>query len=384
MFPLRNLNRFFRKMVQQPGYACKVATKRLKASLDYHLGNGRSSPPEAITLFFTHRCNLRCKMCGQWGESGVTKQMTHSEIQQELTLEQLQALIDEVAPHKPNFTLFGGEPLLFTPCIDVIKYLKQKNLHCLMITNGSMVGMYASPLVEAPLDELNVSLDGGRELHNEIRGMPNLFEKITKGLKEVNRLKKEKGSKKPLINLQCTITKYNYLHLEQLIEVAKEIEADSLTFHNLIFLGEDLIEAQKVYDERLQCSSHEWEGFVFEPDIDPDILFDKIRAIKKHHYPFNVDFYPNLTKQSLREYYRNPSYLPSGYAPRCLSPWIAAYVFPNGDVKPCLNSSYAFGNITQINFSDIWNSEKALNYRKHLKQNKIFPVCVRCTELYRY
>ncbi|HOU36630.1 MAG TPA: hypothetical protein PK562_05095 [Candidatus Omnitrophota bacterium] len=64
MIPARNLGRFFYKAVRQPGYAFGVFSKRMIAWFYYWLGNGRSSMPEAVTLFLTHRCNLRCKMCG--------------------------------------------------------------------------------------------------------------------------------------------------------------------------------------------------------------------------------------------------------------------------------------------------------------------------------
>ena len=69
---------------------------------------------------------------------------------------------------------------------------------------------------------------------------------------------------------------------------------------------------------------------------------------------------------------------------RCLSPWIVAYVFPDGEVRPCLNFSYSFGNIRRERFSRIWNNAQAKLFRDTLKKNRIFPVCARCTELYRY
>jgi len=382
--PWRNLKRFFCKFFKQPLYALDVLTKRAKAYLFYTFKNGRSSNPEAITLFLTHCCNLQCKMCGQWGEGGVTKKMSAASIGQLLPLDLLKQLIDDVAFFKPNITLFGGEPLLYPECIELVRYIKAKNMHVLMITNGSILVKVAEQLIDAGLDELNVSLDGASKLHDQIRGMPGVFSIITDGLKLVNKYKKEKGFKKPLINLQCTITKYNYEHLEQLLSVAKEVEADSLTFHNLIFLDNNLIDKQKKYDEILQCSSADWKGFVFDPEIDPDKLFEKIKTIQSKNHGFSVDFYPNLSQQGLKEYYQNPSYLPQGYPRRCLSPWIVAYVFPDGEVRPCLNSSYSFGNITNSKFRDVWNKDAAVKYRKMLKQNKIFSVCVRCTELYRY
>jgi radical SAM protein with 4Fe4S-binding SPASM domain len=382
--PWRNFRRFLGKVFKQPLYTLEVLIKRGKAYLSYYGGNGRASFPEAITLFLTHRCNLRCKMCGQWGESGVTRKMPVEYIKQELTLGELKSFIDNVSFFKPNITLFGGEPLLHPSCIELIKCVKKRRMHCLMITNGFLLDDFAQEIVESGLDELNVSLDGGRDLHDQIRGMKGLFDKITAGLKEVSRIKKEKYAKRPIINLQCTITQYNYKYLEQLIEVAENVGADSLTYHNLIFLGAELIEKQKSYDRILNCSSKEWEGFVFKPQIEPDELYAEIRHILKGKYSFSVDFYPNLSLKGLREYYNKPSYAPLEYPRRCISPWMVAYVFPDGEVKPCLNFSYSYGNIKKEKFTNIWNNEKAVTFRKTLKESSIFPVCVRCTELYRY
>lgn len=253
-----------------------------------------------------------------------------------------------------------------------------------MITNGSLLENFAEGLVNAGLDELNLSLDGGRELHDQIRGMPGLFERIMKGLEKVNYYKAEKNSKKPFINLQCTITKYNYEHLKQLTEAAKTIKANSLTFHNLIFLNREALQKQESFDQALGFSSADWEGFVFEPGIDIKLLGQKRKEILFRKYDFNLDFYPNFSCQELKDYYTNPCYEPPGQNCRCLSPWLVTYVFPDGEVRPCLNFSYSYGNIKNNKFTEIWNSEKAIKYRRLLKENKIFPVCVRCTELYRY
>ena len=95
MVPWRNFKRFSNKVLKQPGYTAKVLTKRVKAFLYYYFCQGKSSYPEAITLFLTHRCNLRCKMCGQWGDSGVTKKMSHDSIKEELPFREYKKFIDE-------------------------------------------------------------------------------------------------------------------------------------------------------------------------------------------------------------------------------------------------------------------------------------------------
>lgn len=384
MIPLPNLKRFSYKAIREPAYAFKVFIKRFNAYYNYQFGKGKSRYPEAITIFLTHRCNLRCQMCGQWGQEGVSKRQSMQYIRNELLLDEMKSLIDDVSVFKPNITLFGGEPLLYSDCLGLIKYIKQKNMHCLVITNGYMLEDIAEEIVGSGLDELNVSLDGNAQLHDRIRGMPGLFEKIMRGLKQINHFKTQKNKNKPFVNLQCTITQYNYLYLEQLIEVAAKAGVSSLTFHNLIFTHQKILEQQEIYNRLLNCNSSDWEGFVFEPGLEPDLLYGKMQKILSKKYGFGIDFYPRFSFQGLREYYQNPAYLPLEYPARCLSPWMVAYIFPDGEVRPCLNFSYSFGNIKNNKFLKIWNNRQAVSFRRLLKKNRIFPVCVRCSELYRY
>ena len=367
-------------------YALGVFFRRLMAYFTFYaVADGGCFVPESITLFLTHRCNLRCKMCGQWGEAGVTKKENFQAFKEELSLEQYRKLLDDLAKvDRPSITLFGGEPLLYPACLDLVRYIKSKGIHCLMITNGSLLVDAAESLVEAGLDELNISLDGDGLLHDQIRGLPGLFEQIMNGIARVNVHKARLKRNKPLINLQCTITKYNYEHLEEMLFVADKAKANSLTFHNLIFLDRQALEKQKTFDQVLGSSSQDWEGFVFEPGIDPDVLWEKRKQILSKSHGFSVDFYPNFTRQELGKYYRDPCYQPTRQDHGCLSPWLVAYIFPDGEIRPCLNFSYSFGNIKKNRFLALWNGDRAKQFRIELRANKIFPVCARCTELYRY
>ena len=384
MIPWRNFRRFISKTVKQPGYALRVSIKRLEAQIYRAFACGSSAPPESVTLFLTHRCNLHCLMCGQWGEQGATKKQGQEYIRQEMALDELKKLIDDVCSFRPSITLFGGEPLLYPSCSQIIEYIKQKRLHCLMITNGSLLEEKAKELVSSGLDELNVSLDGSAQLHDRIRGMPGLFDKIMSGLRQVNYFKQQLGVIKPLINLQCTINQQNYMYLDQMPVVAAEAGASSLTFHNLIFIDRKTLDRQKEYDKLLDCASSAWEGFVIKPGIDPNVLYEKIKVILSGKYPFSADMYPNFSCSELNDYYNNPCYLPSGHKARCLSPWLVAYIFPDGGVRPCLNSDYSYGDIRKEGFRQVWNSKAAKKYRLLLKEKGILPVCARCTELYRY
>ena len=169
-----------------------------------------------------------------------------------------------------------------------------------------------------------------------------------------------------------------------MLEVAEETGADSLTFHNLIFVSMDMLEKQSVVDAQLGCSSDNWKGFNFEPSINPDVLYAKMKEILKADHRFSVDFYPHFSSIELREYYLSSIALSGNNHTRCISPWMTAYVFPDGELRPCLNFDYSFGNVKTSPLSQIWNSERAIQFRKTLKENGAFPACGRCTELYRY
>jgi len=361
-----------------------IVHKSLLAPMEYHLGDDcHASTIKQIDMKITHMCNLRCRMCYEWGETGHQRQVDRGK-PAVLPLDAVENLFDDCRGERTFYSLFGGEPLLHPAAVDLIGRIKAKGMHCLIITNGFLVKNLAERLVASGLDELNVSLDGDRDLHDDIRGMPGLFDAIMAGLQAVHEIKKRGRRKKPLVNLQCTITKYNYEHLEEMTRVAAAAGADSLTFHNLIFLDTTVLERQRSHDAELGCSSADWKGFVFEPGIDVDLLWQKMSEIRAGRYPFSVDFYPNFTHAELKEYYGNPGYAPAGTTGACMSPWIVGYVFPDGEVRPCLNSTYSYGNVKNAPFRAIWNSDKAVAYRHHLKKVRAFPVCARCTELYRY
>ncbi len=380
----QNIHRLLSKVAGQPAYAASVAWKRLLTGFFYVAGSGASLPPESVTLFLTHRCNLHCAMCGQWGDNGVTKLASGETLSQELDFGVLSGLIGQLSRFRPSITLFGGEPLLYKDCVQLVDVIKKKGMHCLMITNGTLLEAAAGGLVASGLDELNISIDGYGRLHDDIRGMPGLYERVRSGILAVQEQKRLRGARKPLVNIQCTINKANYRELEKMIGAAIDLGADSLTWHNLIFSTSGILDRQKEVDTALGADSSAWNGFLFESGIDPEELWGVICRLKRNRTALRRDVYPDFGRDDFLAYYRAPGSLTAGRRFRCLSPWLVAYVFPDGDVRPCLNSSYSFGNIREREFLSVWNSDKARTFRKLLRDRRVFPVCERCTELYRY
>ncbi len=387
MIPLRNIKRAITKAISQPGYGWLAFRRRLLSYLTYKLFNGYSAYPETISLFLTYRCNLRCKMCGQWGMVGSSRDYPYEMLKAQLSLHEIESLLDDVKSFKPNITLFGGEPLLYRQWPDIVRMTKERGMRCNIITNGVLLEDNAERMVELGVDEVIFSLDGPKEIHDEMRDSPNTFDRAYAGFKRLKDIKLLRGKKRPLVNISSTVFEVNYKRLPEVVRIAEEMGATSITFHHLIFIGkETYTEHNRLFQECFSSISPDWAGFMRDdlPRIDHETLLRKMREIKSMKSKVSISFYPNYTDEEVRRYYSSFDFIPLSYKNRCLSPWMVAYIFPDGSVRPCQSLNFSAGNIREASFRDIWNSERYRNFRQVVKEKKAFPVCVRCTEFYRF
>jgi len=387
MIQLRNLKRNLAKSITQPGYAWKAFTQRLLSYLTYTIHDGYSHYPETVDLFLTYRCNLRCEMCGQWGTAGTSREMPPEELKNELSFDEIDNVINDIKTFKPNVTLFGGEPLLYSDWEKVVSRVKEEGMRCNMITNGILLEKHADAIIKLGVDEIIFSLDGPREVHDEVRGAKGTFDRASKGLKLIRDIKKEYGTNKPVVNISSTIFEINYKRLDELISIAEELMATAITFHHLIFLSkEQYNQHNKIFKGYYGMVCNDWKGFVRDslPDINVDLLIQKKEEINRKNSKVKIAFYPNFTNEEIRRYYTEFDFTSSHYGKRCLSPWMVSYIFPDGTVRPCQSLNFSPGNVRKESFRDIWNNEQYLRFRKITKREKRYPVCTRCTELYRF
>lgn len=388
MLPVKNMARNLHKLTVQPGYAWRAAAKRFKSYLSYKFFDGYSAYPETISLFLNYRCNLRCPMCGQWGDVGAFKNFSAETVRSQLPVDDAISVVQDVRGFKPTITLFGGEPMMHTGWLKVLEAIKSAGLRCNMVTNGTLLGRCAEEVVELGLDEIVLSLDGPREIHDEMRGREGTFDLAMQGFEALNRAKRRRRHRKPVVQVNCTIYESNYRRLGELLPISEAIGARTVTFHHLLFLGADTVSRHNtMFEAQFGHRCQEWAGFVREtlPAINPERLLEEIEAIGRSRTAVRSNFYPNFTAEEIQRYYSDFEFTSSSYPNRCLSLWMAAYVFPNGDVRPYHSMDYSLGNIKEAGFKTIWNNEKFQAYRRFIKRHRRFPVCARgCTELYRY
>ena len=72
-----------------------------------------SSLPRNVTLHLTENCNLRCKMCYFWGETGTSSNNLSGKKPAVMDFELAKKIISELSSVTPFYILFGGEPLTY-------------------------------------------------------------------------------------------------------------------------------------------------------------------------------------------------------------------------------------------------------------------------------
>jgi len=326
-------------------------------------------------------------MCSQWGESGSSKYYTREMLYEQQLLDTLKSLIDDISKWKPTITLFGGEPLMYKGVFELVKHIKSRGIRCNMITNGVMLEHFAQNIIDSGVNEIIWSLDGPEDTHDQIRGRKGTFRRAVKGMNKIILMRDEASRKYPVININSTLFETNYLRMEETIKAAEDVGAATLTFHHLIFLGNEHYEKHnEVFNGYYGVSCTDWSGFLWDnlPKIEAEKLISEIRRIESQSYKTAVHFYPNLTDDEIMRYYTDFDFVPSTYRSRCLSPWMTAYVMPNGDVRACYLFNYSLGNIKERPFTKIWNDAQYKRFRRITKVEGLYPACQRCTELYRF
>ncbi len=389
MIPKKNLIRAIQKSVSQPLYASRNLIHRAKSALSYHIFNdGKSYCPETISLFLTYKCNLRCLMCGQWGENGAFNEFGKDILKQQLTLAEIKSIIDDIRGFRPNITLFGGEPFIHPDWYEIIKTIKSAGLRCNIVTNGTFIQNYAEKIIESGLDEIIFSLDGPEEIHDSIRRVPGTFKRSINGFLLLDQLKQKSHRKNPIINVNSTLWRENYRNIRDTVDIAQSINANGLTFHHLLFLSKPTVQQFiESFHDRFNQRPTDWIGFSREnpPEIDVEYLISEFNWIKQTKSKMDISIFPNFDDDEVRRWYTQFEFESTSYRNRCMSLWMTAYVFPDGTVRPYHSMNFITGNIRENRFRDIWNNDIYRDYRKHIKAHKKFAVCSKgCTEFFRY
>jgi MoaA/NifB/PqqE/SkfB family radical SAM enzyme len=370
--------------------------------------------PTFVQLRVTNLCNLRCPMCGQWGDTGIYRSdrfpaaATDGEaertrikeligLKRQLALDDYVALLDQIAPFQPIVSLFGGEPFLYPDLLPLVREIKKRKLTCTVITNGGRLEKHARELVETGIDSIAVSIDGPPQLHNRIRGQSDSFERAAAGVRAIARFREELGRTLPMVIAIVPITELNIAEIAPAVEALRELPLDTINVGLRWFVPKEAGERyERVMKETFGVRAESWKGFDFEwPNGESDVhtrhmtdLVDLLKTLRRRRWidssrakPW-VSFVPDIRPDEVPSYFRDFDRV-FGHS-LCPVAWYFAQVEPDGEVCFCGDfPDYFIGNVRREPFLEIWRGAKARKFRAKLAKEPL-PICNRCCGSYVY
>lgn len=173
---------------------------------------------DEVQIFFVpwYACNFACSYCYQ--------DEYHAE-NQSLTRPQIDAFFSYIQNHfatrKKYITIFGGEPLLLGNYHkEIIEYLintaTQQNIDVAIVTNGYHIAEYLEILKKGKIREVQVTLDGTEQTHNQRRFLKDKSPTFTRISDGVDLLLKNHIA----VNMRMVIDKENISNLPDLANYA--------------------------------------------------------------------------------------------------------------------------------------------------------------------
>jgi MoaA/NifB/PqqE/SkfB family radical SAM enzyme len=158
-----------------------------------------------------------------------------------------------------------------------------------------------------------------------------------------------------------------------MVDIAEELEAESLSFQHPMFANEKMRESYVERKGDKDSNGIDILGFTYEGGINVDALLEQARIIESRKSKLKIYFYPHLQFEKLHHYYDSLDY---EFKKICLTPWRKVMVTPTGDIGPCVH--YPLGNITRDAFKTVWNSVRYKKFRNTIKKRGLFSGCERC------
>lgn len=288
--------------------------------------------PKILTFFVTNRCNARCSHCFNWKTQPTG----------ELSLEEIK---------KMDFSIFdsvsitGGEPTLRTDLAEVCSHVAKNKIY--LNTNGLMPERIQEVIerVGAGMVNVTVSLDGTRDVHDEIRGV-DCFDSAVETIK----LCRKAGVD---VTILTTISRYNIGNIPALMDYLKS-EGYFCKKGDVVFnIARGLEHAFNV---------DETAGFYHNPRDDKTVLtLEELKTAYTTVKPYMANQNSVVWDYSIKMLSQHKKLV------ACFAGNIEMVLHANGDVAAC-EYTKPFANVRNYDFNilKLWNSQPAETIRSKL------------------
>lgn len=302
--------------------------------------------PSEIQLEVSSFCNLHCGMCTLKDRNYLKLYFSVEKLFDRL-LDQLPGLMSI------NFTGIG-ESLLHKDLELFVQKAKSRNIKTAVVTNAMLLTKERlDSLIRSKIDSVAISIETANpKKYEEIRRGAS-FARLLDNLEHIAKAKNKTATKFSFNVCLFRDTIQNIHEIMMIIDLAHKYQIREISFqntHDAILNIRDVIESGS--------------------------FRKKIKMISEYAARFNIT-----------------CSFPSGEIKKdsCYYPWIYPYITSSGEMLPCcvipqfgdyaeIISQFSFGNIFENPVREVWNSERAVNFRRKLSKRKPISHCSNCSK----
>lgn len=303
--------------------------------------------PDYVEFEPTTRCNLKCIMCEHtyWKEPG-----------KDMTFEQFKHIVDQFPRLKWISPTGIGESFLNKDFVKMLWTVKSRGTYLDMFDSFVFIDReIAEELVNMKCDRIIASIDGAtKETYEKIRPGAN-FGKVINNLHNLIRIKKERKSFFPQVDIHYIISRYNLEEAPKFVELIHSFGKGAI---------------RELRFTRVLHSYNEIKNFYTE--VPREIIYE----VERKSEELNI----NMVWGSDVPHSKPPT-------THCAA-WHIPFIFVTGHVIPCcaenekndreFQKKYSMGNIFEQSFKEIWYGEKYTKFRRELFSGKIPIQCQTC------
>jgi Fe-coproporphyrin III synthase len=310
-----------------------------------------------IVLMPHSRCNCRCVMCDIWKANHAKKELS----------------VDDLKKHAVHFkklgvreiVFSGGEALMHSNLWQFCEVLKAQRISITLLSTGLLLQKHAQAIVDHFRDVI-VSLDGSEQIHDQIRNIPQGFQKLAEGVRSLKSIKPDFR-----VSARCVLQRYNYADFINTVHAAKNIGLDQVSFlaadvSSAAFNRADQWKEERVSEIALTAA----ESAAFE-----HVVEQSFEALKEAYASKFIAESPAKMKKIV-QYYKAINGLGDFPETVCNAPWVSAVIESDGTVMPCFFHK-PYGSIHEHSLVELLNSPQAIAFRRNLDMNRD-ETCKKC------
>ncbi len=335
-------------------------------------GSRAFTGPSTVQFDVTNRCNNNCICC--WNNSpllGELPERAKKKRADELPLALIKRILKELREMgtKNLFFAGGGEPFMHPDIMVILSFAKKCGMKIFINTNFTLIDeKMAREIVDIKIDMIHVSLlAGSAKVYAAVH--PNrpeeTFYKIKEALKCLISYRQKKNQVSPIpfphIDLYYVIFNKNYQDIDNMIEMAMELKANTLEFMPI-----DIIPGKT--DVLLLNEMQKKE--VLSQVLSGKQKLDDFNRRHGGAVTFIEQYQPFVERMSAESALRGEYEVNTITRRPCYVGWAFARILADGNVNPCLKAHrISIGNVYKQSFKEIWNGKK-----EQLFRNKSFKL----------